>query len=143
MLVHPYTTVKRVHTTMVARRKPFINKIVECENSTVVVYGVGKPKRIELPGEVVTWIKRSKAAKRVLEELVTHYQFRARLSHPGAIRSLILLLYSRAHGIAPYKTARKYGIAPEQLYRLERGLKKDGLHEKIINLLTLEPSENT
>jgi len=128
---------------LTTKRNPFINKVVECKNETVVVYGIGKPKQISLPGEVVDWLRRSKAAKRVLEELVTHYHFRTRLSHPGAIRSLILLLYSRAHGIAPYKTARRYGVAPEQLYRLERGLKKDGLHETIMNLLRLEQPENT
>ncbi len=129
---------------MIAKKKPYLSKVVECQEDEVIVYGVGKPKQIQLPGEVVNWVRRSKTAKRVLEELVTHYNFKARLSHPGAIRSLILLLYSRAHGIAPYKTARKYGIAPEQLYRLERGLKKDGLHETIMNLLNLEkPPENT
>jgi hypothetical protein len=135
-------TLGKVRWPMIARRKPYISRIVEFRNQAVVVYGIGRPKEIELPGEVLDWVRRSKAAKRVLEELVTHYHFRARLSHPGAIRSLILLLYSRAHGIAPYKTARKYGIAPEQLYRLERGLKKDGLHETIMNLLSLETPEN-
>ena len=128
---------------MVQGKKPYLNRVVECRGNGVIVYGVGKPKQIPLPVEIVDWIRTSKAAKRVLEELVTHYNFKARLSHPGAIRSLILLLYSRAHGIAPYKTARKYGVAPEQLYRLERGLKKDGLHETIMNLLSLENPENT
>ncbi len=121
------------------RRKPFISDLVEFNgDGTVTIHGIGKPKTIQLPPEVVEWLRESKAARRVLEELITHYKFRARLSHPGAIRSLLLLLYARARGTAPYKVARRYGVAPEQLYRLERGLKKDGLHELVMNLLSLD-----
>ncbi|MEB3806861.1 MAG: hypothetical protein GSR73_05025 [Desulfurococcales archaeon] len=112
------------------------------EPGIVVVHGIGKPKTIELPEEVVEWLRKSIAARRVLEELVTHYKYRTRLSNPRALRSLILLLYSRAHGIPPYKTARIYGVAPEQLYRMERGLKKDGLYEFVIDLLSLEETQN-
>jgi len=124
---------------MVSRKKPYVSHILEVnDENTVTIYGIGKPKKIQLPSEIVKWVSESKVAKRVLEELVTHYKFRMRLSHPGSLRSLLLLLYSRAHRIAPYKTARKYGVAPEQLYRLERGLKKDGLYELVMNLLSLE-----
>ncbi|MCE4609675.1 MAG: hypothetical protein F7C36_04765 [Desulfurococcales archaeon] len=120
-------------------RTPYITKILEVKDKdTIIVMGIGKPKTIQLPEEVVEWVSESKVAIRILDELIGHYKFRTRLAHPGAIRSLILLLYSRAHGVAPYKTARKYGVAPEQLYRIERGLKKDGLYEFVINLLSLE-----
>ncbi len=120
-------------------RTPYITKILEVKDKdTIIVMGIGKPKTIQLPEEVVEWVSESKVAVRILDELIGHYKFRTRLAHPGAIRSLILLLYSRARGVAPYKTARKYGIAPEQLYRIERGLKKDGLYEFVINLLSLE-----
>ncbi len=120
-------------------RGPFIQNLIEFNgDGTITIYGIGKPKKLELPQEIVEWLKNSKTAKRVLEELITHYKFRTRLSHPGALRSLLMLLYARAHLIAPYKVARKYGVAPEQLYRLERGLKKDGLYDFVINLLTLE-----
>ncbi|MEB3765019.1 MAG: hypothetical protein GSR77_02485 [Desulfurococcales archaeon] len=120
-------------------RTPYITKILEVKDKdTIIVMGIGKPKTIQLPKEVVEWVSESKVAIRILDELIGHYKFRTRLAHPGAIRSLILLLYSRAHGVAPYKTARKYGVAPEQLYRIERGLKKDGLYEFVINLLSLE-----
>jgi len=120
-------------------RTPYITKILEVKDkNTIIVMGIGKPKTIQLPEEVVEWVSESKVAIRILDELIGHYKFRTRLAHPGAIRSLILLLYSRAHGVAPYKTARKYGVAPEQLYRIERGLKKDGLYEFVINLLSLE-----
>ena len=119
-----------------------IERIVEFNGpGTVTVYGIGKPKTISLPPEVVDWLRESKAAIRVLEELIGHYRFRRRLSHPGAIRSLLLLLYSRYHGIAPYKIARKYNVAPEQLYRLERGLKRDKLYDLVINILSLEASQ--
>ncbi len=123
-------------------RRPFIKVLLEFPgDGTVVVHGIGKPKRIELPGEVLEWLKNSHVAKRILEEAVTHYKFRQRLAHPGAIRSLILLLYARKSNTAPYKLARKYGVAAEQLYRLERGLKKDGIYEFVINSLSLEAEE--
>ncbi|MCE4625669.1 MAG: hypothetical protein F7C35_07400 [Desulfurococcales archaeon] len=119
-----------------------IEKIVEFnDDSTIVVNGIGKPKVIKLPEEVVGWLRESRAAIRVLDELIGHYKFRHRLSHPGAIRSLILLLYARYKGIAPYRIARKYGVAPEQLYRIERGLKRDGLYDMVINLLKVEAAE--
>ena len=120
-------------------RSPYVGEIVAVESDdTIVVNGVGKPKRLRLPREVVEWVSGSYAARRVIEELVTHYKFKARLSHPGAIRSLLLLLYARAHGIAPYRVARRYGVAPEQLYRLERGLKKDNLYDLVMNMLSIE-----
>ncbi len=120
-------------------RSPYITRIIEFINHEEVrIMGIGKPKEIRLPREVVEWLRNSRVAHRILEELIGHYKFRTRLAHPGAIRSLILLLYSRRHNTAPYKIARAFGIAPEQLYRLERGLKKDGLYEMVMNLLSLE-----
>ncbi len=119
--------------------RPYIGEVLDLKgDGNIVIYGIGKPKQVKLPPEIYEWIENSYAAKRILEELVTHYKFRARLSHPASLRSLILLLYSRAKGIPPYKTAKKYGIAPEQLYRMERGLKKDNLYDFTMNLLTLE-----
>ncbi|MCE4628541.1 MAG: hypothetical protein F7C34_05295 [Desulfurococcales archaeon] len=119
-----------------------IGRIVEFNSPvTITVYGIGRPKTIQLPEEIVEWLRTSNAAIRVLDEIIGHYRFRTRLSHPGAIRSLILLLFSRYHGIAPYRVANKYGIAPEQLYRLERGLKKDGLYDMVINILSLEAEQ--
>ncbi|MCE4601730.1 MAG: hypothetical protein GSR84_07660 [Desulfurococcales archaeon] len=118
--------------------KPYIGDVLHFKDDEIIIYGIGKPKTLKLPEEVHRWLKESYAAKRILEELVTHYKFRARLSHPASLRSLILLLYARAHGIPPYKVARKYGIAPEQLYRMERGLKKDNLYDFTMNLLSLE-----
>lgn len=104
----------------------------------IIINGVGKPKRVKLGPEVIEWLRTSYPARRLVEELVTHYKFRARLSNPGSFRSLILLLYARSHGIPPYKLARAHGIAHEQLYRMERGLKKDKLYEMAMNLLEAE-----
>ncbi len=127
---------------MYMARAPFVTDIIEfVGDGKVVINGIGKPKTLELPSEVVEWLQGSRVARRILEEVITHYKFRSRLAHPGAIRSLLLLLYARGHNIAPYKVAKKYGVAAEQLYRLERGLKKDGLYEKVINLLLLEQEE--
>ncbi len=123
---------------------PFITKVVEVKSEDlVVVYGLGKPKEVRLPREVVAWMKDSYPITRILEEAVSHYSFRKRLSHPGAIRSLILLLYARGTGEAPYKVARRFGVAPEQLYRLERGLKKDGMYDFVLNALSLHQAEES
>ncbi len=120
-------------------RGSFIGEILEFpEPGKIIINGVGKPKEVNLPVEVVAWLRESYAARAVLRELVTHYKFRQRLAHPGALRSLILLLYARARGEAPYRVARRYGVAPEQLYRIERGIKKDELYDYVMNVLLLE-----
>ena len=120
-------------------RAPLVHGILRfVDDHTLMINGIGRPKRIELPSEVVEWLANSYPARRVLEELITHYRFRTRLAHPGALRSLLLLLYARSHNLPPYKVARRYGVAPEQLYRLERGLKKDGLHDFVMNVLRME-----
>ncbi|GAB6148195.1 hypothetical protein [Stetteria hydrogenophila] len=119
-------------------RDPFAANIIEFpEPGKVVINGIGKSKVISLPVEVVEWLKESYAGRAAVRELVTHYKFRQRLTHPGALRSLILLLYARARREAPYRVARRYGVAPEQLYRIERGMKKDNLYEYVMNLLQL------
>ena len=124
-------------------KQPFVGDILffHDDGRTVTVNGVGKPKTIELPGEVVEWLRGSYAAKTILRELITHHRFRMRLAHPGALRSLILLLYARGTNSPPYKVARRFGVAPEQLYRIERGLRKDNLHEFVMNLLVVEMAE--
>ena len=120
-------------------RLPYLGEVLKFEGGeAIVINGIGRPKRIQLPEEIISWLKSSYPARRVLEELVTHYKFRSRLAHPGALRSMLLLLYARGKGYPPYKIARKYGVAPEQLYRLERGLKKDNLYEFVINILTAQ-----
>ena len=119
----------------------FINaeNVIEIKGPNVIVFrGVGKPKELELPEEIVRWLEYSSGLKLVLKELITHYRFRSRLSHPGAIKSVLLLLYARAKGEAPYRVAKKFDVAPEQLYRLERGLKKDGLYDYVLNALSLD-----
>lgn len=119
-------------------RPPFIENILEfVDDETLIVNGIGRPKKLSLPLDVIRWLKDNPHARIVLKELITHYKFRSRLTHPGALRSLLILLYARAQGVAPYRVARSYGISPEQLYRLERGLKRDGLYEYVMNVLSL------
>ena len=114
-------------------RSPFIEDIILFVDSEIVVInGIGSSKQIKLPREVIEWLKSNRVARRLLEELITHYKFRRRLCNKGALRSLILLLYSRLNGIPPYKVALKYNISPEQLYRLERGLRSDGLLDLVV-----------
>jgi len=114
---------------------PFVNEIVSFTgDDRIVVNGIGSPKIVELPREVVEWLKSDRVARRLLEELLTHYKFRRRLCNRGALRSLILLLYARLNRTPPYKVAMRYNVPPEQLYRIERGLKKDGLLDLVLNL---------
>ena len=108
------------------------------EPNLIVFKGIGKPKELKLPEEVVKWLQYSSSLRIILREIITHYRFRSRLSHPGALKSLLLLLYARAKGEPPYKVARRFNVAPEQLYRIERGLKRDGLYDYVINALSLE-----
>ncbi len=113
--------------------------IIQIKGPNLIVFkGIGKPKELELPEEVVEWLRYSSSLRIVLREIITHYRFRSRLSHPGALRSLLLLLYARAKGEPPYKVARRFNVAPEQLYRIERGLKRDGLYDYVMNALSLE-----
>ncbi len=116
-------------------RSPFVGDIIVfVDNENVIINGIGSSKHIKLPAEVVEWLKSSYVARRLLEELITHYKFRRRLCNRGALRSLILLLYARINKIPPYKVALKYRVSPEQLYRIERGLRKDGLQDLIIRV---------
>jgi len=116
-------------------RYPFVSDVILfIDNENLTINGIGSPKHIKLPSEVIEWLKVDRRARRILEELVTHYKFRRRLCNRGALRSLILLLYSRLNRTPPYKVALKYHISPEQLYRLERGLKKDGLLDLILKV---------
>jgi len=55
-----------------------------------------------------------------------------RFRHPGSVRSLILYLYARSKERPVYKVAEEFKVAPEQLYRIERALKRDGIYEKVI-----------
>jgi hypothetical protein len=111
---------------------------ISIENNKVIVYGIGRPKDLYLPGEIMDWIGKSKNINRIISLLFTHSKFKTRLSNPNAIRSLMLYLFARKYNIAPYLIARKYNIAPEQLYRIERGLKKDKLYNDVIILLDLD-----
>ena len=106
--------------------------IVFVDSENLIINGIGSAKQIKLPREVVEWLKSSYVARRLLEELITHYKFRRRLCNRGALRSLILLLYARLNRIPPYRVALRYGVSPEQLYRIERGLRSDGLLDLVL-----------
>jgi len=73
---------------------------------------------------------------RALEPLVNYILYDSSLAkrfrNPGAVRSLILLLYAKATKQPVYKVAIKYDTAPEQLYRIERAIREEGF-EKLIS----------
>lgn len=106
------------------------DRFIEVQGNQVTVKGIGKPKTIQVPEEVARFVEDNVA---VIQDIISDPKFRRRLAHPGAFRSLFLLLYSRSIGVAPYKIARRYGVAPEQLYRIERALKWDGLYERVMS----------
>ncbi len=109
--------------------------IVFRDANCIIVRGVGAPKELCLPSEVVLWLRSNRKAIRVLDALINNYKFKRRLCNRGALRSLILLLYAKSLKMPPYKIARSVGVSPEQLYRIERGLREDGLIDMVDNML--------
>ena len=85
--------------------------------------------RVDLPACVADWLTASDTARRTLLALLGAPKFRRRLTSEGAVRSLVLLLYMRAHGQAPYKARQVLGVSGEQLYRIERAIREEGLYE--------------
>ena len=84
--------------------------------------------RADLPAGVAEWLAASGTARRTLAALLSAPRFRKRLTSAGALRSLVLLLYMRAHGQAPYKARQVVGVSGEQLYRIERAIREEGLY---------------
>ncbi|WP_292319614.1 hypothetical protein [Caldisphaera sp.] len=115
-----------------------MDNFISIQTNKIVFYGIGKPKDLILPNEITEWIKKSKALNKILNILVNHQKFKKRLSNPMAIRSLLVYLYAKKNNIAPYIMAKKFNIAPEQLYRIERGLKKDNLYNTIMIEIDLD-----
>lgn len=118
-------------------RAALVNDMVEFnDDGTVTIRGIGAPKRVALPPEVRDWLMNGRGIARAIEEVANNYRFRRRLPNAGAIKSLLLLLYSIHIGEPPYKTARRFGTHPEHLYRLRRGLIRDGLMERVRSILS-------
>ena len=109
---------------------------VTVEGSRVVVNGVGKVKEFELPPQVASWASDPRV-RRLLEELLEDPGLRGHFTSAGAIRSLVLLLYSRYVGTPPYRAAKLLGVAHEQLYRVERALRRAGVYGMVISRLGL------
>ncbi|MGC9071542.1 MAG: hypothetical protein ACP5HK_02445 [Acidilobus sp.] len=101
-----------------------------------MVYGIGKPKEVDLPQDVATWASNPGILK-LLESLLEDPSFRPHVTTKGALRSLLLLLYVRYLSVPPYKMARQLGVSHEQLYRIERALKDTELLSMAISWLDL------
>ncbi|MFP3144376.1 MAG: hypothetical protein RXQ93_05110 [Caldisphaera sp.] len=114
------------------------NNFISVQTNKIVIHGIGKPKDLILPNEITEWVKKSKTLNRILNILINHQKFKKRLSNPMAIRSLLVYLYAKRSNIAPYIIAKKFNIAPEQLYRIERGLKRDNLYNTIMIEIDLD-----
>lgn len=114
------------------------NETIKIQFNKVTVYGIGKPKEILVPDEIGMWMNKSKTLNRIFNILITHEKFKKRLSNPMAIRSLLIYLYAKKNNVPPYIMAKKFNIAPEQLYRIERGLKKDNLYNTIMIQIDLD-----
>ncbi len=104
----------------------------------------GRSLTAELPRDVVSWLAARPRIVALLRELAADPKFRRRLVNGAALRDLVLLLYARGTGVAPYLVARRFSTSHEQLYRMERGLKKDGLYDMVLGVLgLLELDERT
>ena len=104
---------------------------VQVQGSALVVLDDGDKVRwrVDLPACVAEWLLASDTARRTLLAILGAPRFRRRLTSEGAVRSLVLLLYMRAHGQAPYKARQVLGVSGEQLYRIERAIREEGLYE--------------
>ncbi|MCE4614480.1 MAG: hypothetical protein F7B60_02980 [Desulfurococcales archaeon] len=89
---------------------------------------------ITLPLEILEWIKCEKN-RRILLSVCNLPILKKRIENPRSLRSLILLFYSIAKNIPPYKIALKFGVHPEQLYRHRRALTSAGLYSALTMIL--------
>jgi len=102
----------------------------------LLVQGLGRPKEVQLPEEVLKWAS-DPAVLTILEDILEDPGFRAHVTTSGALQSLVMLLYAMYIGVPPYKAAKSLGTSHERLYRLERGLKKEGLYYMIRSRLEI------
>jgi len=102
----------------------------------LLVQGLGRPKEIQLPEELLKWAS-DPAVITMLEDILEDPGFRAHVTTPGALQSLVMLLYAIYMGVPPYKAAKSLGTSHERLYRLERGLKKEGLYYMVRSKLEI------
>jgi len=86
----------------------------------------------ELPPEIAEWAKKNID---IIDWLVFDSPIASALRHPHSVRTLIYLLYARAHDMPIAQVAKKLGIAHEQLYRLERLLARGGIKDSVYNIL--------
>jgi len=91
-----------------------------------VVFKKLKEHVIELPQEVIEFVKKN---IRILQWLVYDSPISSYLRHPGAVKSLILLLYSRVSEKPITVVAKEAKTFHEQLYRIERRLKELRIEE--------------
>ncbi|MGC9210467.1 MAG: hypothetical protein ACP5FT_04305 [Acidilobus sp.] len=110
--------------------------VVEVKGLRLIVYGIGRPKQVELPKDVAGWASNSKFLS-LLRGLLQDPSFRRHVTTEGALRSLVMLLYVRYLGVPPYKVAKELGVSHEQLYRMERALKESGVYSMALSWLDL------
>lgn len=104
---------------------------LKLNDDTVIAECSGRVKKIRLPREVANLVATSPWVLRLVENLCSDPKFRRRLTSSGALESLLLLIYSMSVGLPPYRVAKLLGVSHERLYRLRRGLEKDGLYSQV------------
>ncbi len=107
-------------------------KFIEVDGTKIRFSKGAGVHEVEVPKEVGEF---AEAAIDLIYELIFKTPFGKRLKHPGAARSLVLYLYAKWKGLPPYRIAKQFGVSHEQLYRMERALKKDGLYEEVLSKL--------
>ena len=97
-----------------------------------IVFRKLKDHTLEASREVIEFVKNNLD---LINWIIYDSPVATSFRHPGSVRSLILLLYARAHGVSVLEVARKHDVAHEQLYRIERLLDRHGLKDKIYSVL--------
>lgn len=92
---------------------------------------------LELRPEIVSWYQLHPTALALLRRLASDPGMRRHLANEGALRSLALLIYVRAMEIPPYRSRSLTGVSGEQLYRLERAIRREGLEDAYLSALSL------
>lgn len=113
-----------------ARRRRRRAKFIAVEGTVVRFRKRRKVHEVPLPPRVAEF---ARSIIDILDHLIFDTEFGKKLRNPGAVRSLVLWAYARGTGRPVYKVAEEHGVAPEQLYRIERALKREGVYGQVVS----------
>lgn len=102
----------------------------ECQGNenAIAVKVSGRCIKLDVCSIVTNWFMMHPRALSLLSSLASDPGMRRHLTSLGAIRSLALLIYARSNGLPPYRAKDVLGVSGEQLYRIERAIRREGLY---------------